>query len=103
VKVSGVLGGEYDLPDLGVPPFYGYKGDEEATIFYHKDAVPADGEDPFQRCKEVDVVLTKRNENGHCLVTMEHYSSNFIHRCGVRFASLIAKVVGMGDEVDCGD
>ena len=66
--------------DPGIPPLYGYKGNEEALVLYHEGSEPTDSNDPFGACKDVDVVVTKRNALGHCLVLMEHYKAGYVSR-----------------------
>ena len=79
VQVSSVLSGSYGV-DLGIPPLNDYKGDEQALLLYHGNAIPDDITDPLGKCVEVDVVITKRNDPNHCLLVMEHYQAYHVHR-----------------------
>ncbi|GMH55623.1 hypothetical protein TrRE_jg1620, partial [Triparma retinervis] len=79
VTVDSILDGTHGF-DPGIPPLYGYKGNEEALVLYHEGSEPTDSNDPFGACKDVDVVVTKRNALGHCLVLMEHYKAGYVSR-----------------------
>ncbi|GMI29999.1 hypothetical protein TeGR_g2536 [Tetraparma gracilis] len=80
LEVEQVLDGSYGV-DLGIPPLKGYRGNEQAMVMYHESAAPSSpSAPPLENCKEVDVVITKRNDKSHCLVVMEHYQAYHLHR-----------------------
>ncbi len=89
IPLTSVLDGSYGF-DLGVPPLKTYRGDETGILLHHRNSLPPSPESPLSQCTELDVVITRRNEPGHCLLLMEHYQAYHIHRF-MRLPSLSSK------------
>ena len=74
--MSRILDGSYGF-DLGTPPFYpvsSNNGDEALLLRHGGEGEGVEG------CSELDVVISKKKEQGHCLLVMEHYKSHHVHR-----------------------
>ena len=84
VSTDSLIDGDIGF-SLGIPPFYMQTAKQKidsALVLHHRAPKSASISNPnsLDDCEEVDVVVTKRDSPGHCLVVMEHYQSYTLHR-----------------------